>query len=99
MSTTVYDKGSILDFKPEKFEVTLVREDGQTFVLEAKGWLIVCTARDGWAMSTKLDVAVECCGAVVPGWFHFNEGHGGSDSLRWRLLFDDKLSKEHLHGF
>jgi hypothetical protein len=80
-STGVFEVGSIVEFFPGSFPVSMVQQKlgPQRMKHQAVGWAIVVCARDGWVMTTRLEPMIECCGGMRPLQSHYEAQHSKKD--------------------
>ena len=58
-----------------------IKQDG----LRCFGWATVVTHRDQWVYSTRVEPAVECCNAIVPVKWHYDQDHWQEGEPRWEF--------------
>lgn len=62
----VFGVGSIIEFKPDRFEVTVIPlgddQESDEIKVQAIGWGVVVVSRDGWVVKTGVVPVVVCCG-------------------------------------
>ena len=89
MSGLMYDEGSIMDFKPDRFDIEVYRNKEKPNVTRdrAFGWAVVVIHRDGWVVDTQVEPMVVCCGGMNPVLHHLNESHRLKDEelFEWRM--------------
>lgn len=75
--------GSVIDFKPERFRLEVLRDSGGEepgYEVEGFGWGVVVTERSGWATKTRIEPMAICArhGLLVPVNSHWEQVHGFS---------------------
>lgn len=66
MSGQAFDKGSVVQFYPERFVATYTPMEADPIEYEGVGWGIVVVERNAWVATTKVMPMVLVEGQVVP---------------------------------
>lgn len=87
MTTMVFEVGSVIELKLDRFQVTAhLEHEDSVDSFKAVGWVTVVVERDGWVVKTRVEPLVMCdlCGSIEPLVTHLSKAHDAD--VLWSMV-------------